>query len=303
MSGTGDLANAEHRAEVGGVTGVVRRRCPKPGKTAVEMFRPALAMGDISGMLWIACTNPAQSMPDQARRARGRCSRAAELVVLQEAYARHRDGARSPTCLSAGDRPWGEKDGTRWTNCERPDFARAIGCRRGRARRRDVGDRASTSPAAGERLQPSFTWRVPPDALPLHDSRRESSASMSRRPARRDLDITGLHSYAGARSRGPAAMASFRPARTEDATALRGRRVRDGGRPRPFRRRALRCPSPKAGRPHPFSPQHQVVCAIGGTARRRQTGIRRAALPGRGAEPRLLARMAPDLQRAVELPP
>ena len=68
LSGHRDLANAQHRAEVAalwGIDGVPE----KPGKTAVEMFA-ALAAGDIR-MVWIACTNPAQSLPDQASRSRG----------------------------------------------------------------------------------------------------------------------------------------------------------------------------------------------------------------------------------------
>jgi assimilatory nitrate reductase catalytic subunit len=55
----------------------------KPGKSAIEMFQAA-ADGQIRA-LWIACTNPAQSMPDQAtvRRALER----AEFVVVQEAFS------------------------------------------------------------------------------------------------------------------------------------------------------------------------------------------------------------------------
>jgi assimilatory nitrate reductase catalytic subunit len=71
-----------HRAEVAALWGVPS--CSREaGKTAVEMFQAA-ADGEIKA-LWIACTNPAQSMPDQAtvRRALER----AELVVLQEAFA------------------------------------------------------------------------------------------------------------------------------------------------------------------------------------------------------------------------
>ncbi|MBX9794660.1 MAG: molybdopterin-dependent oxidoreductase, partial [Burkholderiaceae bacterium] len=77
-----DLANPEHRAEVARLWGVDDVPAT-PGKTAVEMFEAA-AGGQIKA-LWIACTNPAQSMPDQAtvRRALERC----ELVVVQEAYA------------------------------------------------------------------------------------------------------------------------------------------------------------------------------------------------------------------------
>ena len=53
----------------------------RPGLTAVEMF-DALAAGAVK-MVWIACTNPAQSMPDQATVRAGLAR--AELVVLQEA--------------------------------------------------------------------------------------------------------------------------------------------------------------------------------------------------------------------------
>jgi assimilatory nitrate reductase catalytic subunit len=76
-----DLANPLHREEVARLWGV--QSVPsKPGKTAVEMFQAA-ANGEIKA-LWIACTNPAQSMPDQktVRRALERC----EFVVLQEAF-------------------------------------------------------------------------------------------------------------------------------------------------------------------------------------------------------------------------
>ena len=82
LSAHRDLANAQHRAEVAALWGVPQVP-DKPGRTAVEMFQAA-ADGEIRA-LWIACTNPAQSMPDQrtVRRALERC----ELVVVQEAFA------------------------------------------------------------------------------------------------------------------------------------------------------------------------------------------------------------------------
>ncbi|MBU0829951.1 MAG: molybdopterin-dependent oxidoreductase, partial [Gammaproteobacteria bacterium] len=82
LSAHRDLANPQHRAEVAALWGVADVPS-KPGKTAVEMFQAA-ADGEIKA-LWIACTNPAQSMPDQAtvRRALER----AEFVVVQEAFA------------------------------------------------------------------------------------------------------------------------------------------------------------------------------------------------------------------------
>lgn len=106
-----DMANPEHRAEVASLWGV--KDVPsKPGKTAVEMFQAA-ADGEIKA-LWIACTNPAQSMPDQAtvRRALER----AELVIVQEAFATASTCDYADLLLPATT--WGEKIGT-VTNSER----------------------------------------------------------------------------------------------------------------------------------------------------------------------------------------
>ncbi|MDB5884726.1 MAG: assimilatory nitrate reductase alpha subunit apoprotein [Polaromonas sp.] len=111
MSGHRDLANASHRAEVAALWGVASVPAA-PGKTAVEMFQAA-ADGE-SKALWIACTNPAQSMPDQAtvRRALER----AELVVVQEAFSTTATCAYADLLLPATT--WGEKTGT-VTNSER----------------------------------------------------------------------------------------------------------------------------------------------------------------------------------------
>jgi assimilatory nitrate reductase catalytic subunit len=64
--------------------------------------------------LWIACTNPAQSLPGQStvRRALQR----AEFVVLQAAYAHTATAAFADLLLPASS--WGEKEGT-VTNSER----------------------------------------------------------------------------------------------------------------------------------------------------------------------------------------
>jgi assimilatory nitrate reductase catalytic subunit len=111
LSAHRDMGNAQHRAEVAALWGVADVPS-KPGKTAVEMFQAA-ADGEIKA-LWIACTNPAQSMPDQAtvRRALERC----EFVVVQEAFA------TASTCdfadLLLPATTWGEKEGT-VTNSER----------------------------------------------------------------------------------------------------------------------------------------------------------------------------------------
>lgn len=111
LSAHRDLANPEHRAEIAALWGVPSVP-EKPGKTAVEMFQAA-ADGEIKA-LWIACTNPAQSMPDQAtvRRALER----AELVIVQEAFATTSSCDYADLLLPATT--WGEKTGT-VTNSER----------------------------------------------------------------------------------------------------------------------------------------------------------------------------------------
>src|SRR5260221_3545995 len=106
-----DLDTAADRDEVDtrwGVEGVPAR----PGLTAVEIF-DALKPGQVK-MVWIACTNPAQSLPDLANVAAG--LEAAELVVLQEAYANTETAPFADVLLPATS--WGEKDGT-VTNSER----------------------------------------------------------------------------------------------------------------------------------------------------------------------------------------
>lgn len=115
MSAHRDMANPVHRAEVAALWGMdtLGREVPAtPGKTAVEMFQAA-ADGEIKA-LWIACTNPAQSMPDQStvRRALER----AELVIVQEAFATTATCTYADLLLPATT--WGEKDGT-VTNSER----------------------------------------------------------------------------------------------------------------------------------------------------------------------------------------
>jgi anaerobic selenocysteine-containing dehydrogenase len=72
-----------------------------------------LKSGEVKAV-WIACTNPAQSLPDQAEvRA---ALQAAEFVVLQEAYANTDTAAYADLLLPATT--WGEKEGT-VTNSER----------------------------------------------------------------------------------------------------------------------------------------------------------------------------------------
>ena len=111
MSGHRDLANAEHRAEIARLWGVADVPA-KPGKTAVDMFE-AVRQGEIK-IIWIVCTNPAQSMPDQnlIREALNK----AELVIVQEAYASTATVPYADILLPATT--WAEKSGT-VTNSER----------------------------------------------------------------------------------------------------------------------------------------------------------------------------------------
>ena len=111
LSAHRDLADPEHRAEVARLWGVPSVP-ERPGKTAVELFA-ALKGGEIKAV-WIACTNPAQSMPDQA--AVRAALRAADFVVLQEAYGNTDTAEFADLMLPATT--WGEKEGT-VTNSER----------------------------------------------------------------------------------------------------------------------------------------------------------------------------------------
>jgi assimilatory nitrate reductase catalytic subunit len=106
-----DLADPNDRAEIARLWDVPSIP-DQPGKTAVELFE-AIRQGEIKAV-WIACTNPAQSLPDQDKvsEALGR----AEFVVLQEAYRNTETADWADLLLPAAS--WGEKEGT-VTNSER----------------------------------------------------------------------------------------------------------------------------------------------------------------------------------------
>ena len=111
LSAHRDMANPEHRAEVARLWGVADVPA-KPGLTAVELFE-AVHRGEIKA-LWIACTNPAQSLPDltKVHEALAKCP----FVVLQEVSADTDTAAFADLLLPAAG--WGEKEGT-VTNSER----------------------------------------------------------------------------------------------------------------------------------------------------------------------------------------
>jgi assimilatory nitrate reductase catalytic subunit len=136
LSAHRDLANPEHRAEVARLWGLPSVPA-QPGKAAVELFA-ALKRGEIKAV-WIACTNPAQSLPDQSEvRA---ALEAADFVVLQEAFANTDTAAYADLMLPATT--WGEKEGT-VTNSERciTHITPAVA---GRVKRGPTGKSSSTS--------------------------------------------------------------------------------------------------------------------------------------------------------------
>ena len=111
LPGHRSAADAAHRDDIARLWGVPALP-HTTGRTAVEIF-DALHEGSIKAV-WIACTNPAQSLPDQAK-VRAALERA-EFVVLQEAYLGTETDAYADLLLPAA--AWGEKDGT-VTNSER----------------------------------------------------------------------------------------------------------------------------------------------------------------------------------------
>jgi assimilatory nitrate reductase catalytic subunit len=181
LSAHRDLANPQHRAEVAQLWGVPDVPAT-PGKTAVEMFEAA-ADGHIKA-LWIACTNPAQSLPDQptVRRALQR----AEFVVVQEAFANTATCAYADLLLPAGS--WGEKDGTVTNSERRISRVRPAVPPPGSARA-DWAIVVDVARRIEARLRPGRpTLFLYADAESIWNEHRESTRG-------RDLDITGL-SYA-----------------------------------------------------------------------------------------------------------
>lgn len=194
LSAHRDLANPADRAEVAALWGVPDVPAT-PGKTAVEMFQAA-ADGEIRA-LWIACTNPAQSLPDQAtvRRALER----AEFVVLQEAFATTATAQYADLLLPATT--WGEKTGTVTNSERRISRVRAAVPAPGDARH-DWAIATEFARRLEARLRPGR-----PTLFPYETAQPEAGAEAiwneHRESTRgRDLDITGL-SWPLLDSRGP----------------------------------------------------------------------------------------------------
>jgi assimilatory nitrate reductase catalytic subunit len=187
LSGHRDMANPAHQKEVARLWGVPEVPAV-PGKTAVEMF-DALKRGEIKA-IWIACTNPAQSMPDQ--RCIREALRAARLVVVEEAYAGTETAEFADVLLPAAS--WGEKEGTVTNSERRITRVRAAVAPPGEARGDwqigvEFARRLATRLGRGEHLFPYESSEQ------IFNEHRESTRG-------RDLDITGL-SYSLLERRGP----------------------------------------------------------------------------------------------------
>ena len=188
LPGHRDVVNPEHRAEIAKLWGV-ESLSPVPGKTAVEMF-DAVKRGEIK-ILWIACTNPAQSMPDL--RAIAESFENAECVIVQEAFTTTESAKLADVLLPAST--WGEKHGT-VTNSERCiTHVNAVLPPPGEARH-DWEIAVEFARRLEAKLRPNqpklFPYESPEEIFNEH---RESTRG-------RDLDITGM-SYALLDAEGP----------------------------------------------------------------------------------------------------
>jgi assimilatory nitrate reductase catalytic subunit len=174
--------------------GACRHVPDKPGKTAVEMFQAA-ADGEIKA-LWIACTNPAQSMPDQAtvRRALSApslwwCKRPLPPpppAICRPAAARHhlgrkrrhRDQQRTPHQPRARGR-------ARTRHGTRHDWAIAATLRSGWKRAAPRPPRCSPTPVSTRRAPIGLerTPRIHPRARPGHHRHELRHARRARRPS------------------------------------------------------------------------------------------------------------------------
>lgn len=187
LSAHRDLNNPEHRAEVAAMWEIPEVP-EQAGKTAVEMFE-AVRTGEIK-IIWIVCTNPAQSMPDQ-NLIRAALEKA-ELVIVQEAYHNTATVAYADLLLPAST--WSEKSGTVTNSERRISRVRAALPALGEARH-DWQIATKFAQKLGQKLnktKPDFAYDHPETIWNEH---RDCTAG-------RDLDITGL-SYALLEENGP----------------------------------------------------------------------------------------------------
>ncbi|PTS84280.1 nitrate reductase [Pseudomonas sp. HMWF032] len=188
LPGHRDAANAEHRDEVADYWGV--DSLPHTtGLTAIELFE-AVRSGHIKA-LWIACTNPAQSLPDQNKvhEALATCP----FVVVQEAFFTTETCHYADLLLPAAS--WGEKEGT-VTNSER----RISHVRRAVPAPADAREDWAITADFARRLERLLRPGLP--SLFTFDSPNALFEEYKHLTAKRDLDLSGL-SYAILDHQGP----------------------------------------------------------------------------------------------------
>lgn len=203
LSAHRDLANPEHRAEIAKLWGV--NDVPAtPGKTAVEMFE-AVKNGEIKA-IWIACTNPAQSMPDLNNVLAALES--AELVVVQDAFNNTETCRYADVLLPAST--WGEKEGT-VTNSERRITRVQPAVAPPAEARHDWEIMVDFAQRLEKRLGKSTQLFPYADTEAIFNEHRETTRG-------RDLDITGL-SYDILINKGPQQW-PFKPGAGKGASRL-----------------------------------------------------------------------------------
>ncbi|MGF6776846.1 molybdopterin-dependent oxidoreductase [Paraburkholderia sp. GAS334] len=183
-----DIGNPAHREEVARLWGV-SELSDRPGLPAIDMFE-ALHAGKIKA-IWIACTNPAHSMPDIVRVREALAK--AEFVVVQDAYMQTDTVPFADVVLPAAT--WGEKSGTVTNSERRISRVRAAVQAPGEAKAdwwivNEVAKRIEARNAVSTTTL--FAFDTPEDVFNEHRTLTEG----------RDLDIGGL-SYTTLEERGP----------------------------------------------------------------------------------------------------
>ncbi|MEM7487513.1 MAG: molybdopterin-dependent oxidoreductase [Pseudomonadota bacterium] len=172
-----DIEDPGHRAAVGAFWGAPRVT-EHAGLKAVDLFRAA-GDGRIKA-LWIACTNPAVSMPeaDAVAAAIGAC----DFVVVSDVTGRTDTARLADIVLPAA--AWGEKDGTvtnsdRTISRQRPALPAPGQARPDWAIFAEIGRRMGWSQA--------FDYRGPAEIFREHAALSGIAAGLGR-----DFDISGL---------------------------------------------------------------------------------------------------------------
>ncbi len=172
-----DLEEPSHRAAIARFWGAPNV-ASKPGLKAVDMFR-AVESGQIKA-LWVACTNPAASLPeaDRVRAAIAAC----EFTVVSDVTDRTDTAQLAHVLLPATG--WGEKDGSVTNSERRISRQRAVLPAPGQARPdwwhfAQVGARMGW-PAA-------FDYQSPAEIFREHAAVSGIAAGLGR-----DFDISGL---------------------------------------------------------------------------------------------------------------